>query len=121
MSSMVKFFNDVVTGLGAGQVGCHFNSDSNRLRSVLIFKAPFNGARACVNSRIITITPAKDKAHCIDIEEIWDGKDAEGYPWSDHMGGIRIDCTGLKFKEAVDKIVNRIKNEYKDLLENGIK
>jgi hypothetical protein len=41
------------------------------------------------------------------IEEIWIGYDSEGYPWSDHMGGLTVDCNGLKTKGAIDKIAEK--------------
>lgn len=41
------------------------------------------------------------------IEEILVGYDGEGSPWSDHMDGVIVDCTGLKTKGAIDKIVEK--------------
>lgn len=41
------------------------------------------------------------------IEEILVGYDGEGSPWSDHMGGVIVDCTCLKTKGAIDKIVEK--------------
>ena len=37
------------------------------------------------------------------IEEIFIGYDGKGYPWSDVMGGLTVDCNGLKIKEVNEK------------------
>lgn len=62
-------------------------------------------ARYCINSHRFIFWPC-DK-HKMMIEEIWIGYDKEGYPWSDHMGDLTVDCTGLKSKGAIDKIVEK--------------
>ena len=41
------------------------------------------------------------------IEEIFIGYDGEGAPWSDHMGGLTVDCNGLKTKSAINKTVEK--------------
>lgn len=64
-----------------------------------------NGTRYCINSHRFIFWPC-DK-HKMMIEEIWIGYDKEGSPWSDHMGGVIVDCTGLKSKGAIDKIVEK--------------
>ena len=64
-----------------------------------------NGTRYCINSHRFIFWPC-DK-HEMMIEEIWIGYDKEGYPWSDHMDSLTVDCTGLKTKGAIDKIVEK--------------
>lgn len=63
------------------------------------------GIRNCINIHEYTIFPCR--THQMLIEEIWVGYDGEGSPWSDHMGGVIVDCTGLKSKGAIDKIVEK--------------
>lgn len=64
-----------------------------------------NGTRYCINSHRFIFWPC-DK-HEMMIEEIWIGYDKEGYPWSDVMSGLTVDCNGLKIKGAIDKIVEK--------------
>ena len=63
------------------------------------------GIRNCINIHEYTIFPCR--THQMLIEEIWVGYDGEGSPWSDHMGDLTVDCTGLKSKGAIDKIVEK--------------
>ena len=63
------------------------------------------GIRNCINIHEYFIFPCR--THQMLIEEIWVGYDGEGCPWSDHMGGVIVDCTGLKSKGAIDKIVEK--------------
>lgn len=62
--------------------------------------------------KIIVIHPAEKVSHQMDVDEIWVGEDEEGSPWSDHMGGLRIDCTGMNCETAIDTIVKKIRNNY---------
>lgn len=64
-----------------------------------------NGTRYCINSHRFIFWPC-DK-HEMMIEEIWVGYDKEGSPWSDSMTDDIVDCTGLKSKGAIDKIVEK--------------
>ncbi len=64
-----------------------------------------NGTRYCINSHRFIFRPC-DK-HEMMIEEIWIGYDKEGSPWSDFMSGVIVDCTDLKSKGAIDKIVEK--------------
>lgn len=66
-----------------------------------------HGRIQCVNEKCYHIAAHELAAHTIKIEEIWVGYDGEGSPWSDHMGGVIVDCTGLKTKGAIDKIVEK--------------
>lgn len=63
------------------------------------------GVCNCINIHQYIIWPCK--THQIMIEEIFIGYDGEGYPWSDHMGGLTVDCNGLKIKGAIDKIAEK--------------
>ena len=78
------------------------NVDNDRL---IVNIRTDNGTRYCINSHRFIFWPC-DK-HEMMIEEIWVGYDGEGSPWSDHMGGVIVDCTGLKSKGAIDKIVEK--------------
>ena len=61
----------------------------------------------CINARVFTLKPGKQKHH-MEIDEVWVGYDAEGYHWSDAMGGHIVDCTGMNFDKAIDTIVAKI-------------
>ena len=63
------------------------------------------GVCNCINIHQYIIWPCK--THQIMIEEIFIGYDGKGNPWSDHMGGLTVDCNGLKIKGAIDKIVEK--------------
>lgn len=66
------------------------------------------GLRQCINATLFSLHPVKHKPHFMELEEVWVGYDAEGYHWSDHMGGQLIDCTGLTITGAINKIVEKI-------------
>ena len=66
------------------------------------------GTSGCINSKQFCIHPDKDEKHHMMIEEIWVGFDHEGYPWSDHMGGISVDCTGMNVKTAISVITEKV-------------
>lgn len=63
------------------------------------------GVCNCINIHHYIIWPSE--THQMMIEEIFIGYDGKGSPWSDHMGGVIVDCTGLKSKGAIDKIVEK--------------
>ena len=63
------------------------------------------GVCNCINIHQYIIWPCE--THQMMIEEIWIGYDKEGYPWSEHVDGRTVDCTGLKTKGAIDKIVEK--------------
>lgn len=84
---------------------------------VLYFRPKTQGLRQCVNCKQLTIRPNNDQSHHMLIEEIWLGYDAEGYRWSDHMGGVNVDCTGMKFQEAIDHITVKIWEDFADLVQ----
>ena len=62
----------------------------------------------CINARVFTLKPSK-KPHQMEIDEVWVGYDAEGYHWSDAMGGRIVDCTGKTIDEAIDHIAAEMK------------
>lgn len=62
-----------------------------------------------INASIISVRPAK--THQMMVEEIMVGFDSEGSPWSDHMGGTIVDCSGLNVQGAIEKIVAKM-NEF---------
>lgn len=63
------------------------------------------GVCNCINIHHYIILPSE--THQIMIEEIFIGYDGEGHPFSDYMGGLTVDCNGLKIKGAIDKIVEK--------------
>lgn len=88
--------------------------DHNAL--ILKFDSQTPGVRSCINTKCLTIHPTKDTPHHISIGEVWVGFDGEGSPWSDHMGGVDLDCTGLTFQSSIDYIVKKIMVEFPHLL-----
>ena len=67
------------------------------------------GSYNCINASVISVRPAK--THQMMVEEIMVGFDSEGSPWSDHMGGTIVDCSGLNVQGAIEKIVDGM-NEH---------
>jgi hypothetical protein len=99
---MEQFLTDLA--LSIGHKDCQISGDT------LILTYPFKnpGTHSCINRKEIYIHPVPDRKHQIDIEEIWVGFDAEGYPWSDHMGGVYVDCTGMNVKTAISAITEKV-------------
>lgn len=62
--------------------------------------------------KTIVIRADKDMKHTMRADEIWVGKDSEGDSWSDHMGGLIIDCTGMNCETALDTIVQKVRTNY---------
>lgn len=63
-------------------------------------------------TKTLVIRSDKNVKHRMCVDEIWTGEDSEGSPWSDHMGGLNIDCTGMDCQTAIDTIVRKIRNNY---------
>ena len=82
----------------------------------LTFRSPEQKTSACVNAKQLYIHPTKEKAHHLDIDEIWIGFDGEGSQWSDHMGGREIDCTGMTFQSSIDHMVKEIVTHFNHLM-----
>lgn len=77
---------------------------------VVTIRSEHQGLCNCINSTVLTVHPGNKKHH-MEIEEILVGYDEEGSPWSDHMGGRVIDCTGMDVDTAIDTIVAEM-NEH---------
>ena len=105
--TMEMFLEELRSAVETVAVKNNLNVDSARVDDdqLTINIRTDNGTRYCINSHRFIFRPC-DK-HEMMIEEIWIGYDGEGSPWSDHMGGVIIDCTGLKSKGAIDKIVEK--------------
>lgn len=105
--TMEMFLEELCTAVENAAVKNNLNVDSARVDNdqLTINIRTDNGTRYCINSHRFIFWPC-DK-HEMIIEEIWIGYDKEGYPWSDHMGGLTVDCNGLKIKGAIDKIVEK--------------
>ena len=74
---------------------------------------PVKGPRPyTITGHCLEIKPANGLKHVIDIDEIWIGYDCDGCPWSDNMGGVRIDCTGLTITTAVQKIADKMTYQF---------
>jgi hypothetical protein len=71
---------------------------------VVTIRKEKEGRFHCINSTCLRIKPFTGKPHHMEIEEIVVGYDSEGYPWSDHMGGRIIDCSGLNVDCAIKLI-----------------
>jgi hypothetical protein len=76
---------------------------------VVTIRSEKQGLCNCINASVISVRP--DKTHKMMVEEIMVGFDSEGSPWSDHMGGTIVDCSGLNVQGAIEKIVDGM-NEH---------
>lgn len=76
---------------------------------VVTIRSEKQGLCNCINASIISVRPSK--THQMMIEEVMVGYDDEGSPWSDHMGGTIVDCSGLNVQGAIEKIVDGM-NEH---------
>ena len=99
---MEQFLTDLARSIG--------HSEYQISGDTLILNYPFKnqGTVHCINSKQIYIHPVPAHKHQMDIEEIWVGYDSEGYPWSDHMGGLYVDCTGMNIKTAISAITEKV-------------
>ena len=105
--TLEMFLEELCTAIENVAVKNNLNVDSARVDNdeLIVNIRTDNGTRYCINSHRFIFWPC-DK-HEMMIEEIWIGYDKEGYPWSDHMDSLTVDCTGLKTKGAIDKIVEK--------------
>lgn len=78
-------------------------------------KMPSPAPRMDIHSKLLHVTVDPYAEHRIVVDEIWVGKDADGDPWSDHMGGRYIDCTGKKWNEAARYVAEQLEYFYKEL------
>ena len=105
--TMEMFLEELCTAVKNMAVENNLKVDSARVDHdrLIVNIRTYRGIRNCINIHQYTIFPCR--THQMLIEEIWVGYDGEGSPWSDHMGGVIVDCTGLKSKGAIDKIVEK--------------
>ena len=105
--TMEMFLEELRTAVGTVAVKNNLNVDGTSVDNdqLTLNIRTGNGTCHCINTHRFIFWPC-DK-HEMMIEEIWIGYDSEGYPWSDHMGGLTVDCNGLKTKGAIDKIVEK--------------
>lgn len=114
---MEKFWKALETELFARGIkttrgNCTVDSDGKYHVCFCIDRNFLNGAR--ISWKHLFIYPAEGVAHNIDVDEIWAGRDSEGCPWSDNMGGVRIDCTGLTVTAAVQKIADKMASHFNE-------
>lgn len=105
--TMEMFLEELCTAVKNMAVENNLNVDSARVdhdRLIVNIRTD-RGIRNCINIHQYFIFPCR--THQMFIEEIWVGYDEEGSPWSDHMGGVIVDCTDLKSKGDIDKIVEK--------------
>ena len=82
----------------------------------IAFKSENPGKYNCVTEKLLAIHPDTSKPHHLLVEEVWVGFDGEGSPWSDHMGGKDIDCTGMTFQSSIDHVVKEIVTHFNHLM-----
>ena len=108
--TMEMFLNELRAAIGTASVKENLKIEESTIdfdNSLTITLRTGHGRIQCINEKCYHIAAHELAAHTIKLEEIWVGYDGEGSPWSDHMGGVIIDCTGLKSKGAIDKIVEK--------------
>ena len=105
--TLEMFLEELCTAVKNAAVKNNLNVDSARVDNdqLIVNIRTDRGIRNCINIHQYIIWPSE--THQMMIEEIFIGYDGEGSPWSDHMGGVIVDCTGLKSKGAIDKIVEK--------------
>ena len=110
-NTLSKFYEKLVIAFGTAnkkildRIDCEISD--NEL--VVTIRREKQGECKCINGSIISVRP--DKTRQMKIEEVVVGYDSEGYPWSDHMGGTIVDCSGLNVQGAIEKIVDAM-NEH---------
>ena len=110
-NTLSKFYEKLVIAFGTANKKIldriHCEISTNEL--VVTIRSEKQGLCNCINASIISVRPSK--THQMMIEEIMVGFDSEGSPWSDHMGGTVVDCSGLNVQGAIEKIVDGM-NEH---------
>lgn len=110
-NTLSKFYEKLVIAFGTAnkkildQIHCEIRPNE----MIVTIKTEKQGLYNCINASIISVRPAK--THQMMVEEIMVGFDSEGSPWSDHMGGTIVDCSGLNVQGAIEKIVDGM-NEH---------
>lgn len=105
--TLEMFLEELCTAVENAAVKNNLNVDSARVDNdqLIVNIRTDRGVCNCINIHQYIIWPSE--THQMMIEEIFIGYDGKGYPWSDHMGGLTVDCNGLKSKGAIDKIVEK--------------
>ena len=105
--TMEMFLKELRGAVKNAAVKNNLNVDSARVDNdkLIVNIRTDNGTRYCINSHRFIFWPCE--THQMMIEEIWIGYDKEGYPWSEHVDDLTVDCNGLKIKGAIDKIVEK--------------
>ena len=105
--TLEMFLEELCTAIENVAVKNNLNVDSARVDNdqLIVNILTDRGVCNCINIHQYHIWPCE--THQMMIEEIFIGYDGEGSPWSDHMSGVIVDCTGLKSKGAIDKIVEK--------------
>ena len=105
--TMEMFLEELCTAVKNMAVENNLNVDSTSVDNdrLIVNIRTDRGIRNCINIHQYTIFPCR--THQMLIEEIWVGYDKEGSPWSESMTDYIVDCTGLKSKGAIDKIVEK--------------
>lgn len=105
--TLEMFLEELCTAVENAAVKNNLNVDSARVDNdqLIVNIRTDRGVCNCINIHQYIILPSE--THQMMIEEIFTGYDGEGHPWSDYMGGLTVDCNGLKIKGAIDKIVEK--------------
>ena len=105
--TLEMFLEELCTAVKNAAVKNNLNVDSARVDNdkLIVNIRTDRGVCYCINIHQYIILPCE--THQMMIEEIFIGYDEEGSPWSDYMGGLTVDCNGLKIKGAIDKIVEK--------------
>lgn len=105
--TMEMFLEELRSAVENAAVKNNLNVDSTSVNNdqLTINIRTDRGVCNCINIHHYIIWPSE--THQMMIEEIFIGYDGKGSPWSYHMGGVIVDCTGLKSKGAIDKIVEK--------------
>lgn len=105
--TLEMFLEELCTAIENVAVENNLNVDSARVDNdqLIVNIRTDRGVSNCINIHQYIIWPCE--THQMMIEEIWIGYDEAGYPWSDHMGGLTVDCKALKTKGAIEKIVEK--------------
>ena len=119
MKTIKEYLSALSVNLGSADKDCKFHRFLDYDKLFLNFNNPVQGARNCINSKQLIIRPDHNHKHHMLVMEIWYGYDAEGSVWSDNMGGLSIDCTGLNRIDAMTKLVESIKTKYVELFTFG--
>lgn len=88
----------------------------NEIQLNLYFDAEAPGKSNCINTKTLTISKSERKPHHLIVDEVWFGFDGDGSPWSDHMGGKDIDCTGFTFQSSIDHVIKEIVTHFNHLM-----